>query len=318
MYPWAGLFALITLAGIAAAAWWWPPRRWPAQGALRVGGLDRLRRLPRFQHLVAHRRRWSRTEVISLALASVGVALVAARPVAVDTLPEQSSNRDVVLCLDVSGSMAPVVTNVMHAFSQLADSLRGERISLVWFDGAAITMFPLTDDATYIATELQSLTDELGGAAIDGTQVAEVGTSLVGDGLASCLQRFDQPQQSRSRTVVLATDNQVSGKPLLSLSEAIARAVEQNVLVYGITPSDNSVAATDALTEQVETTGGSVMLLGPQAPLHEITDAVAATQSARFSGPARAQPQALLWPALIPIGLGLSLACYSGIRRRRP
>lgn len=313
MYPLLGLAVLLALAGAAALAWWSSTRERPA-GALLVDGTDRIRSLPRFRELSRRHRRWALVETLALAVAGAGVALLAARPVDASSLADERSNRDVVLCLDVSGSMAPVVSDVMAAFADLAADLDGERIALVWFDSTAVTMFPLTDDAGYIATQLDGLRSELDGTPVAGTQVGEVGSSLVGDGLASCLQRFDHLDASRSRTVVLATDNQVSGRPLFTLADAVARAAEDEVLVYGITPSDNTVAATNELEDDVATTGGDVLLLGPRTPLQEITGAVEATQSAALPGPPRSDPEDILWPGALLVCVG---TVGAGLARRR-
>ena len=313
--PWYGVAVLIVLTAVGIAAWLWPGRRRRATGALPLAGAARIRALPRFTELARARLRWLIIESCCLAVAGAGVALLAARPVSADTVSEQRSNRDIVLCLDVSGSMSEVDRAVIDSFANLAAELDGERIGFVLFDASAVTIFPLTDDAAYIQEHLRDTGASLGSSQLAGTRVGDLGSSLIGDGLASCLQRFDKADAQRSRTVVLATDNQVGGTPLFSVEDAAARAVERDVLVFGIVPADNSVAATDDLTARLRPTGGGVMLLGPEPDLSSITRAVEAQQSATMAGRARSQSAPLVWPGAALGLLGLAGASLSHRRR---
>lgn len=314
--PWYGLAVLVLLTAVGLAAWLWPGRRRTPSGALPLSGAARIRALPRFTQLARIRLRWLVIESCCLAVAGTGIALLAAGPVSATTINEERSNRDIVLCLDVSGSMSPVNRAVIASFTNLAAELDGERIGFVLFDSSAVTVFPLTDDASYIQQHLEETSETLDGGRVAGTRVGDLGSSLIGDGLASCLQRFDQADVSRSRTVVLATDNQVAGTPLFSLSDAAARARERDTLVYGIVPSDNSVAATDDLTDQLKLTGGDVMLLGPQPDVSTITRAVESQQRAVMAGRARSQAVPMVWPGTALALVGLAGAALAHRRRQ--
>lgn len=313
--PWYGIAVIAVLTAVGLAAWLWPLRRRRTAGALPLAGAARIRALPRFAQLVRSRLHWLVVESCCLVVAGAGVALLAAGPVSATTVDEQRSNRDIVLCLDVSGSMSQVNRDVIASFTDLAADLDGERIGFVLFDASAVTIFPLTDDADYIQQHLQETAGALGGGQVAGTRVGDLGSSLIGDGLASCLQRFDQRDAQRSRTVVLATDNQVAGTPLFSVSDAAARARERDVLVHGIVPADNSVAATDDLTAALRTTGGDVMLLGPQPDLSSITRAVESQQRAQMAGRARSQAVPLVWPGTAMALVGLAGAALAHRRR---
>ena len=314
--PWYGVAVLVVFAAVALAAWLWPRKRRTPSGALPLAGAARIRALPRFTQLARGRLRWLVIESCCLAIAGTGIALLAAGPVSATTINEERSNRDIVLCLDVSGSMSPVNRAVIASLTNLAAELDGERIGFVLFDSSAVTVFPLTDDASYIQQHLEETSETLDGGRVAGTRVGDLGSSLIGDGLASCLQRFDQADVSRSRTVVLATDNQVAGTPLFSLSDAAARARERDTLVYGIVPSDNSVAATDDLTDQLKLTGGDVMLLGPQPDVSTITRAVESQQRAVMAGRARSQAVPMVWPGTALALAGLAGAALAHRRRQ--
>lgn len=316
--PGYGFAVLILFAVIGVAAWLWPRRRRSTAGALPLASTARIRALPRFAHLVRARVRWLLVESLALGVAALGVAVLASGPVSAETINAQRSNRDIVLCLDVSGSMSEVDRDVINSFADLAVELDGERIGFVLFDASAVTIFPLTDDAAYIAQHLRETGETLGSAAVAGTRVGDLGSSLVGDGLASCLQRFDQGETQRSRTVVLATDNQVAGTALFSVEDAVQRALERDVLVFGVVPADNSVAATDDLSAALAPTGGEVLLLGPQPDLSSITRAVEASQRSAMDGIARSEAVPLVWPGVALSLLGVLGASLAHRRRATP
>lgn len=313
--PWYGVAVLLLFAVMGLLAWLWPHRRRSTAGALPLASAARIRALPRFVQLARARVRWLLIECTALAVAGFGVALLAAGPVSAETITEQRSNRDIVLCLDVSGSMSQVDRDVINSFADLAGELEGERIGFVLFDASAVTIFPLTDDAAFISQYLRETGETLGSGQVAGTRVGDLGSSLIGDGLASCLQRFDQTDSARSRTVVLATDNQVAGTPLFSVDDAVKRAVERDVLVVGIVPSDNSVAATDDLSATLAPTGGEVLLLGPQPDLSSITRAVEASQKSVMDGLARSEAIPLVWPGAALALLGVAGATLAHRRR---
>lgn len=316
-FPLAGLLVLIAAAGAVIVGVLPGTRRRSGTDAIPYAAARRIRALPRFRQLAMHQHRWLRVEAVCIALAVAGLALLISRPVVSQPWDEERRNRDIMLCLDVSGSMTEVDNDVLRSFEVLAGTLEGERIGLSLFDSSAVTLFPLTDDATYIQEQLQRAQEELGHGPVVGTKVGQSGTSLIADGLMGCLERFDRRDPTRSRTVVLATDNQTSGKPLYSLDEAIARARRENTVVFAVTPLDNSAAATDALTDAARETGGDSLLLGPKTDVTEITRAVERTQATALPRTPRPHPRELAWPGLTLALVGLAGAVLARGRRQR-
>ncbi|MBN4668873.1 VWA domain-containing protein, partial [Pandoraea nosoerga] len=109
-----------------------------------VAHVDRLRALPAYRD---HARRRVRCLVIAAVCwggAACGAGLVAARLQGIDDDDRQIRTRDVMLCLDVSGSMEGVDRQVINTYIQLADHISDDRIGFVMFDSSAVTVFPLT------------------------------------------------------------------------------------------------------------------------------------------------------------------------------
>ncbi|MDI2033112.1 vWA domain-containing protein [Paenarthrobacter nitroguajacolicus] len=237
----------LAAAIVAASAWLYLRRRRPLQTRAVAHG-DRLTDLPEYQHAL---RRYRRRLVLAAVLGAVfllATAVTAARPTLRSTEQPEIRNRDIVLCLDVSGSMASTDAALVAVFKDLAKEFDGERIGMVIFDSSSVQLFPLTDDYDYVQEQLTNAEKALrdgAGSFFDGTWNRE-GSSLIGDGLASCVQSFPDTDGSgtgsagtqRSRSIVLATDNFVSGAPIFTLPEAGALAGSKNVKVHVLNPSD--------------------------------------------------------------------------------
>ena len=154
----------------------------------------------------------------------VSAAAIAGRPVRVTERSDALANRDIVLCLDVSTSMVRIDSSVLTTFSEILEDFDGERVGIVAWNSAAQTIVPLTDDYELLRDQLSELGDVLDidpenvtykqqlayQEAFGGTVNSSInGSSLAGDGLASCAQAFDNQGLERSRSIILATDNQV-------------------------------------------------------------------------------------------------------------
>ena len=117
-----------------------------------------FRRLRRRYHLLLG------GEVAALSIVGLAAVGLTMRPATDRQLERDVRNRDVMLCLDVSASMNELDAIVLRQFAELAAGLRGERIGLTIFNGSAITVFPLTDDAEFIEATLEEAATALGPA----------------------------------------------------------------------------------------------------------------------------------------------------------
>lgn len=175
-----------------------------------VAHSERLTALPEYRRALRRHRRWLAAAVAAGLLLLVATALAAARPAGRSITQPELRNRDIILCLDVSGSMAGTDAAITGVFERLAKEFDGERIGMVMFDSRAVQLFPLSDDYDYVAGELvaaRKAFDDGGDDFFSGTWGGS-GSSLVGDGLASCLRSFpgfgngfaDARDANRSRT----------------------------------------------------------------------------------------------------------------------
>ncbi len=112
---------------------------------------------------------------------------------------------DIVLCIDVSGSMLAqdFKPDRMGAAKNVAldfiERRKGDRIGLVVFSGESFAMCPLTTDKVVLRTQIQNIQN---GILTDGT--------AIGSGLASSVDRL-KGSTSKSKVIILLTDGENTG-----------------------------------------------------------------------------------------------------------
>ena len=242
--PWivVGLVAAGLLLG------WLLGRRRDKRAQTFVSNTDYIYTLPSFQRRLALQRMAAGSTVALIAMLTIPAAGLAGRPVDRFTQDERMATRDIVLCLDVSGSMMGFDSEVLRKFAEMIPSFAGERIALNVWNATTRVVFPLTDDYAMIEQELnlaadllemnffssqtsyQDLEDWLAGT----WSPTSMNSSLIGDGLANCALSFDLSDTERSRTIIMATDNQVAGDEVFTLSEAAEFAADRDITVHAI------------------------------------------------------------------------------------
>lgn len=270
-----------------------------------VSNTASLRRLPAFFHAQKTMRIAVTVAGVSLVVCLVSLAVVAGAPVDRKVENATLAQRDLVVCLDASGSMLPYNGQILEQMEEMVDSFAGERISLQLWSGQTVVKFPLTDDyelATnvlneaagimrrgYLAEEddyvlvTPELADYLAGVETVGeSQIS----SLVGDGLASCVLGFDHRDEERSRTIIFATDNEVQGPQIYTLQEAVKFASDQNVSLIGLYPAREGVLTTEGeeLRRVVEAAEGSFYQANNPDTIDGIIDNIESQQLTQTDG----------------------------------
>jgi Ca-activated chloride channel family protein len=154
---------------------------------------------------------------------------------------------DIVLCIDVSGSMLAqdFTPNRLEAAKEVAanfvDSRPTDRIGLVIFSGESFTQCPVTTDKNILKSQIYNVQS---GLLEDGT--------AIGSGLATSVDRL-KSSKSKSKVVILLTDGENNGG-LIDPSTAKEIAKSLGVRVYTI-----GVGTEGTAPVPVQTPGGILM-----------------------------------------------------------
>jgi hypothetical protein len=279
----------------------------------RVARAERLRALPTFRRALA-RRALALSGILALgAVTAIVAGVVAARPMSAQTIQPVNTSRDIMLCLDVSGSMTEVDVEVLSVFDELLDDFEGERIGLTIFNSSPVQIFPLTDDYDFIREHLESMTrsfdyvDEIPEHWV-GTLNGD-GASLIGDGLAACTMGFDRPGDDRSRSVIFATDNEVNGASIVTLDEAAAYAASKEVRVFALNPVQGKDADVSAeLSAAAESTGGAAFGLRDTTTVSDIVEQVQEQEATELRGEAQ-----VVWTDTPNLWIAVLSVCLLGL-----
>lgn len=320
--PWVGLVSVVAAVVIALVV---VMRRRAQQRSNRaaeddvpIANVFHAAASPMFQRL---RRRYQSligVEVASLSLVGLAAIGLTMRPLSEHRDDRQVTNRDVMLCLDVSGSMIQLDVDVLASFSTLAAGLEGERIGLTIFNGSAVSVFPLTDDARYIADTLsQSATLLTDHKQLFTQGTNEGGSSLIGDGLASCVMRFDRLDQKRSRSIVFVTDNMRAGSPIMTIEQAGEFAGERDIRVYAIAADHTPEFAGIALAAVATETGGAAFQMDDAHTVDSVIAEIGKLEATRIDLPTDviADDRPTFWIALCLVGVAGAAAAHWSLRR---
>lgn len=212
-----------------------------------------------------------------LCAAIVFSAILLARPIKKKKITDVKYCRDIMLCLDVSSSVDNLNKRLVDKLKDMVKNLNGERFGIIIFNTSPVLISPLTDDYEYIIEQLDMIETCLdrrnsGDFSIDdfyyyeylqsGTLVdnEERGSSLIGDGLASCVFHFSEDEKERPKIVILSTDNDVYGQELITLPEAAKLCAKRDIVVYGIGTREMSKINLQEMKQSVEKTDGQFFL----------------------------------------------------------
>ena len=234
------LFVLIAIVIIAIVRWRASNHniKDKSEEYLPYANTELVRDMPEYQR-AEHKYHLLLVAIVGLFLMVFAfTSIIAARPVAVSTRQPSYENRDIMLCLDASGSMDVHIQELLEYFSALVPELKGQRIGLTVFSAYYMTLSPLSDDYDALLDVFETLGENANNYAYALTS-RRSDPSMIGPGLVGCVNSFDKlDDEERSRSIILATDNDAPSSQKVSLPQAAKYAKRYNITVYGLSTSD--------------------------------------------------------------------------------
>lgn len=225
-YPWVLWFFLLYLPLL----WWYFKKNRNATPSLGFSTLGAFKQLPRTW------KEYLMKFSFGLKLVALACLIVAlARPQTTDsTVKSRVEGTDIVLALDISGSMASkdFSPTRFEAAKEVAVNFVNQRsndnLGLVVFAGESLSLMPLTYDRAALVNTLQNV--ELGDLT-DGT--------AIGDGIASAVNRLVSGK-AKSKSIILLTDG-TNNAGEVPPSTAAEIAKQKGIKIYTIGVGTNGV-----------------------------------------------------------------------------
>lgn len=282
IFWWMLILWVLAIAGYWVGRYYWLRRHKEIQAdAVPVAHTNRLLELPEYKKALKQYRVLLYGAMSALSLALLSGVLLSARPASITPIVPAAQSRDIMLCLDVSGSVLRTDTELVNRFSELVSGFSGQNFGLTAFNSSSIAILPLSDDYEFIGGKLTEVGEALrvqkGQAFTDltsGTLAAfDKGTSLTSDGIVSCINNMGGNPRDRSQSIILATDNEANGTPIISTAQAVALAEKRNIRIYAIDPGviDQSRKSDHTrLKDIAEQTGGTYHVLSDASAVSDI------------------------------------------------
>lgn len=223
------------------------------KNGLKIANTQYLKKSVYYQNLIKKYHLLKSLVLTSLLIAIGACSFLVARLTKIETYTEEQYNRDVMLCMDVSTSVDELNLELIESLKKTVGTLEGERFGISIFNTSSVLLSPLTDDYDYIISILDNIKKSINlnnnfdfsfndnylaleNYIISGTLVNNEtrGSSLIGDGLASCVYDFSNLDEERTRLIIFSTDNDLAGKPIATLDEATDLSLKKNIKVFGI------------------------------------------------------------------------------------
>lgn len=167
--------------------------------------------------------------VIRLTTIVLIIAAMARPQTMYEELQVDGEGVDIVLCIDVSGSMTAqdLTPNRLEAAKNVAidfvNKRKTDRIAVVIFSGESFTQCPLTTDYSVVKSAIENIRN---GLLEDGT--------AIGSGLGTSVDRLRE-SKSKSKVVILLTDGENNGGLIdPETAKEIAKAFKVKVYTIGV------------------------------------------------------------------------------------
>lgn len=274
----------------------------------RVANADFVESNPYYKKLMVQYKVFGTLAMLGLLIATWVSLVLASRPVEVDIVTEEIRNRDIFICMDISGSVDETNVELMDELKTVVESLDGERFGITIFNAKSVLLIPLTDDYQYIMETLDELEasfnesliytkylegQELTAEEMDiinnfdyqkyyykyGGTLSDQGSSFIGDGLATCLYNFSdlETNTDRSRIIIMTTDNELNGTPLISIEDAAELCARHDVKVFGVAPPH--IADEEQFKGAMLSTGGAYYNTADDDAYEQLVNDIKATDA---------------------------------------
>lgn len=340
MMPLMTILVVITLFLARAAR----TRRDHARRGLPLANSFRLLVLPEYKSFLKRYAYLTRIALTVCVILLLLLAVISSRPVAVSVVQPDVTSRDIILCLDVhSPSAIGMDARITKTYVELAKQFKDERLGLVAFDASPITIFPLTNNREFIVEQLSKFskkaeqyyeslvkkewsTDRTAFEFRDlirGTEQGGTAYVATGDGLASCVNRFDRADTKRLRSIIFSAESRArytDQNQIITLPEAAAIAKDRNIRIYGMNSHDHNDTDSNVFKSAMLATNGDYYAVDSDSDasaIRSIANKIAAQEATRFKGSPRLlhidQPQIFIYTFVAFLMVLIILAWRMGL-----
>lgn len=301
IYPWIVYIGVVVLIALSIFRL---NRKSSYKEGKKVANINLVEETKLYKKLKRQYKIFSSIALVSLLFAIACGFVLVSRPAKVEQVNTELRNRDIFLCMDISSSVDELNVKMCDRLKDVVKKLNGERFGITIFNAKSVLLVPLTNDYEYVLETLDKLEKsfeesiksfdsdysfaaedfdyEIYNYKYEGT-LSEEGSSLIGDGLASCLYNFPDLTENteRSRLIIFTTDNELNGTPYVTLTEAANLCKKNDVKVFAIAP--DNIVDEDLFKRDIENTGGKYYRSTSSATFNNLVKDIEKTETSTMN-----------------------------------
>ncbi|MBR5419113.1 VWA domain-containing protein [Candidatus Saccharibacteria bacterium] len=236
-YTWLFILSSLATGAIAFIAWYRyrinSLKRGKKNAAV-IAHTSSIKQLPAYKKAVKRYYCLLAAAAICLAATLFSFTAIAARPTEIRASRNANKTRDIILCMDVSGSMYDYQNNILSHIKTIVDSMDGERLGITIFDSVAVNVLPLSDDYVAVNDTIENLRlnfEKFAYVSRGGVN----GYSNIGEGVMGCINSFDILGDGHTQSIIFATDN-IDGRlnPEYTLGQAVEYGRKYGISFYAM------------------------------------------------------------------------------------
>jgi len=275
------------------------------KGGTRIANISLMEEDPYFEKKYLFYKFVSAMILAFLMVAIIAASVLLSRPYTSKKVTKNKYCRDIILCLDVSTSVDNLNMHLVDELKDVVANLQGERVGIVIFNTSPVLITPLTDDYEYVIEQLETIKLALkernkissyfdtsddyffyDSYISSGTLIGNVerGSSLIGDGLASCINCFTGEEVARTKIVIFCTDNDPNGEGYADITRAAQMCADNKITVYGVGTKEMYSYRMDEMEEAVKLTGGKFYLEEESGSFKDIVESIESSSANKVKG----------------------------------
>lgn len=263
-YAWLFILPLFAFVMIVAySIYRFRTKQRKTKKAVMIAHSKRVKILPEYEKVRKKYRLLLILVAVFFTISTISITISASRPVSVDIVEPDYETRDIMLCIDVSGSQMEAILDVMRYFSNTLSKLKGQRVGIGVFATKAAIVSPLTNDYDALELVFNDIVNAYSSSSYNPLAYADIGgSSAIGDGIINCTSAFDKlSEEGRAQSIIVATDN-FQNDGVATIQQAGNYLAKYGIVLYGIDTVQESEYASarntriDDFRKAVKTTGG--------------------------------------------------------------
>ncbi len=175
-----------------------------------------LANLPSYKKIARRHKLISYVEKGLVILILANLTILAARPLAYVQKVNEEETRDIVLCLDGSGSMRENIGPSLEVMKEIVNANPTDRYAIVIFQTTSYPALPLTRDVVAINDTIDEMLvafeEERFSLSFAGYEPNAQGGTDIAAGMLGCMRRFSDLETPRSRHVIMISDLEHNGE----------------------------------------------------------------------------------------------------------